>query len=379
MYEGPASPRCEKRILAFDAVRAWAMLLGVLFHGSVAYMVRPLPELLWPVRDQAAVPFFDLLFWWIHSFRMPLFFVVAGYFAEATAARSGPAALLASRGRRLLVPFAGACLVVLPAVFGVWALGWWQQGRAGLSEIRRLRFLDPVLQGGFLGPAHLWFLEDLFVLVLCFAALRPWLVRWRAAAGLLPLAGAILLALDPAVFTAFRNGFVPDPSRLAWNGTFFVAGALLRAFPEALLPLARWSPLLLALSAVVAGTAVLLGSPGVVTPSGPSARALYATAVVLLAWLTALGLLGLSLRVPWPPEGRWRGLADTAYWVYLTHLPVVGAMQILVAPWRVPAALKLAVVVAATAFLTVASGRRLVRWGPLAPWIGRAAPARGRA
>ena len=55
MYEGPASPRCEKRILAFDAVRAWAMLLGVLFHGSVAYMVRPLPELLWPVRDQAAV------------------------------------------------------------------------------------------------------------------------------------------------------------------------------------------------------------------------------------------------------------------------------------------------------------------------------------
>ena len=49
-------------------------------------------------------------------------------------------------------------------------------------------------------------------------------------------------------------------------------------------------------------------------------------------------------------------------------------MQILVAPWRAPAALKLAVVLAATAGLTLASGWRLVRWGPLAPWIGPAAP-----
>jgi peptidoglycan/LPS O-acetylase OafA/YrhL len=365
------SPR-EERLLAFDALRAGAMLLGVAFHASVAYSVRPLPELLWPVADEATTRLCDILFWWSHAFRMPLFFLVAGYFAERTTARSGAVALVASRARRVLLPLAAAGLAVLPVVYYVWAAGWWIEGRVTVKEIRAVKFADPAIQAGFLGPAHLWFLGDLFLLVVLFALLRPSLPKRPAAALALPVAGVALLAFVPEVFTGFRNSLVPDPSRLAWGATFFLAGATLRRAPRALDALERHAPALLLLSLPAGGAAFLAATRR--APSSPhlGARAAFAAAVALLAWLTVLGLVGLARRVPWSPQGRWRALAGTSYWIYLVHLPLVGAAQLLLAPLPLPAAVKLLLVTAAATGLAFATGRPLVLDGRLRRWLGPA-------
>jgi peptidoglycan/LPS O-acetylase OafA/YrhL len=60
-----------------------------------------------------------------------------------------------------------------------------------------------------------------------------------------------------------------------------------------------------------------------------------ATLTALTAWLMIFGLLGLFLRRCGNPSPRARYLADSAYWLYLFHPPVLVALQMpmLGLPW----------------------------------------------
>jgi len=57
-----------------DALRGLAVIGGVLLHSCVAYMPSRMPNLLWPVYDAAPTVVCDWVFWWLHCFRLPLFF-----------------------------------------------------------------------------------------------------------------------------------------------------------------------------------------------------------------------------------------------------------------------------------------------------------------
>ena len=71
----------ERRYYGLDALRGGMMLLGIVLHGANLYLAAPPPAFPFPTdRNNAYV--FDLLFFFIHSFRMPTFFVLAGFFAS---------------------------------------------------------------------------------------------------------------------------------------------------------------------------------------------------------------------------------------------------------------------------------------------------------
>ena len=59
-------------------------------------------------------------------------------------------------------------------------------------------------------------------------------------------------------------------------------------------------------------------------------------------------------------------MADASYWLYLTHLPVVLALQFVMADWPGPSALKLA----ANLGLTLASLLALYAWAVRRHWLG---------
>ena len=61
------------RYHGIDALRAFAMILGIFLHASIVYKVNPLP--VWPADPGSALPLFDYLYFFIHTFRMPLFFL----------------------------------------------------------------------------------------------------------------------------------------------------------------------------------------------------------------------------------------------------------------------------------------------------------------
>jgi hypothetical protein len=70
------------------------------------------------------------------------------------------------------------------------------------------------------------------------------------------------------------------------------------------------------------------------------AKLAYALTYSLVTWLLLLGTLGF-FQERWPGHSpAWRYVADSSYWIYLVHLPVVAALQIWVADWPWPGLVK---------------------------------------
>ena len=90
-----------------DALRAFAMLLGIALHASLSFFPAP-----WPAQDTHQNSLFGLFLLFIHGFRMPLFFIISGFFTMMLYRRRGLASLLRQRTARILVP----CLIGLVTI-----------------------------------------------------------------------------------------------------------------------------------------------------------------------------------------------------------------------------------------------------------------------
>lgn len=105
-----------------DALRAAAMLLGVVLHASLAYTSLP-----WAVTDvepSASRPF-DLIFFVIHGFRMPLFFLLSGFFAWILLEQRRVRAFAQHRLRRIGLPLLIGAVTIVPLMDAAveWAAG----------------------------------------------------------------------------------------------------------------------------------------------------------------------------------------------------------------------------------------------------------------
>ncbi|QEH32873.1 Glucans biosynthesis protein C [Aquisphaera giovannonii] len=105
-------PTKAQRRHDLDALRAFAMLLGIALHASMSFI----PGLPWPVQDTQQAGWFMVLFLAIHGFRMPLFFLVSGFFTALLWQRRGPGGLIRNRTLRILVPCLLGLVTVVPAI-----------------------------------------------------------------------------------------------------------------------------------------------------------------------------------------------------------------------------------------------------------------------
>jgi peptidoglycan/LPS O-acetylase OafA/YrhL len=88
------------------------MLLGIYLHAAVAFSRHGS----WPWKDGSTTAVFDLSLGFIHAFRMPAFYVMAGFFAALLLEQRGPAGFLRNRAVRILLPFAAGWAVLFPLV-----------------------------------------------------------------------------------------------------------------------------------------------------------------------------------------------------------------------------------------------------------------------
>ena len=92
-----------ERYHGLDLLRAFAMMLGLLMHASLAYNH----------VDPGLLPvWIDLINAWIHLWRMPLFFVLAGFFGCMILLRRGAAGFLQDRLLRV-----GMTLLVFASIY----------------------------------------------------------------------------------------------------------------------------------------------------------------------------------------------------------------------------------------------------------------------
>lgn len=364
------------------------MILGVFLHGAAAYMRIPMPGLIWPVRDPAWCWGFDLSVWYLHGFRMPLFFLVGGFFAALLCRSRGDKAYLHHRLKRIAVPLLVAIAVILPVTYFLWGLGLAEQGLATWREVVRMSFRDPILKDDLLGLAHLWFLEYLLLFSLVFYGLRtffPGALRFPRRVHLLDawwrpfplvLISLGLLLLRPEIYTHFDNRWMPDPLGLAYYGLFFLVGSRLyeqRGSLHRLIP--HSGPFILASLLLFVPLFTLLRWRLSGEPISPLSEWLFAGTLALYSWLAVWGFLGACLTWFRIIPGRVRFVADAAYWIYLIHLPLVGLIQLSLRYaedlWaiRIPPLVGFILAVGGTLAIALFSYRYFVRYGVIGRWL----------
>jgi len=205
---------------------------------------------------------------------------------------------------------------------------------------------------------HLWFLSFLCWLVAIFALL--------AVTGLLPSGrGRVLLVaascLPQAVMGMSLAGFygpdnslglLPKPHVLGYYACFYFYGVATFAAEGIDTRLGRRWTFLLPAAAVllVAGLATM------------NDRLLATILQPAYAWTMAVGLIGLFHRFFGEPRPAMSWLADASYWMYLVHVPLVMAAQLVVRQWPLPAEVKFVVILATVTLLLLTSYRWCVRY-----------------
>ena len=103
----------DRRYYGLDALRGGMMMLGIVLHAAEFYLAAPPPALPMPT-DRNTSYVFDLLFHFIHSFRMPTFFVLAGFFTSLLVEKRGIRGTYENRAARILGPFLAGLVTVVP-------------------------------------------------------------------------------------------------------------------------------------------------------------------------------------------------------------------------------------------------------------------------
>lgn len=366
-----------------DNLRALAMLSGVLFHAALAYS--PLMHPFFPVADRAQSPIVDVCIWLLHLFRMPLFFLVAGFFTAMLLRKRGMGGMFVNRLRRIALPLVIFCPLVIAAMTysTMHAAASVQNPSPVLMMIQQFsQMANPPAPP--LSTGHLWFLYYLmFFYVLVWAVKSLGLGRLgNFIRGLNPLwqLGLLPLLLVPALASVTAphpapEGLFPQFWAFGFYGPFFVFGYLLFGHEVLIEQFRRFAPWLLVASLVLYGVFWYLLKRHVPTAADPSATALIATVEAYISvWMTCVCLVaGRSLLNR--SNRLLRYLSDSSYWVYIIHLPVLFAIQYRLMDMDLGWGTKFAISVIATFGICLLSYHALVRRTVVGKLLGAPVPA----
>ena len=99
------------RLHYMDSLRAVAMFLGLVLHGSIVFAQWNVDFIRTHDEPSAFVRFFPEM---VHVFRMQLFFLVAGFFSMMICQKRGVKSYAANRFKRIFIPFVVCVLVIQP-------------------------------------------------------------------------------------------------------------------------------------------------------------------------------------------------------------------------------------------------------------------------
>lgn len=366
------------RLYYMDNLRALALLAGVAFHAGLAYS--PLAHAFFPTADRFNSAYVDGVAWFLHLFRMPLFFAVAGFFTALQVRRRGLAGMFRSRLLRIAVPFA----LLFPGI-NAWLKA------ATLHAAARVEHPSPLLQaiGGLLragglppmppGTGHLWFLYYLMLFLILLWAVRAldfgrigaWLADrhplWHLAAWPAMLVPA--LAAVPAPHPA-PESLLPAFWALAYYGSFFIFGYLMHDRPAIALRHRANVAWLLAGSFVLYVCYLVLIRPQPSEASSASPWTLALLGATISVWMT-IASLGLGRTLLDRPLRLLRPVADASYWTYVVHLPVLIPIQYMLMDLDIPWPAKFATALGLTLAVCMVSYYVVVPRTPLATVFGR--------
>ena len=377
----------SERLHGLDAVRGYALLLGIVYHATMSYL--PGPQI-WPVIDTHRSLFLSGVFYVSHIFRMSTFFLIAGFFGHMVVEKRGAKAWVKDRAKRIALPLVVGwpiliALIAAASIYGAYVnaghMPTAAEHAAAVAKGPKPPFLAFPL-------THLWFLYLLLWLGAATLALRALVLKLDANGRIRAVGDAAVAWIIESPFSAFimavpaalvflfggpwrewfgvmtpDSSLIPNLEAVVAYFTAFGFGWLVHRQSGLIGIWARRWPLNLAL-AIAATTASLaivgvaprltLADPGVATIANAG---LYA----LATWSWTFAIIGLALRYLNGHSPARRYIADSSYWLYLIHLPIVMALQAAVAKLDLPAEVKILIVLGVAFPLMFLSYQLMVR------------------
>jgi hypothetical protein len=161
-----------ERLHSFDAIRAAALLLGVVLHAGESFIP---DNRAWAIVDDSTSSLASVMVYVIHIFRIPAFFLLAGFFGRMALQRRGPADFIRDRAKRILLPLLLGWCLLYPLIVCAWIWGAQRSGggflrggaREPASQVTFAAFATGDVFRDGVQLAHLWFL---YYLLMCYAA-----------------------------------------------------------------------------------------------------------------------------------------------------------------------------------------------------------------
>jgi hypothetical protein len=370
-----------ERLHSLDSLRAIMMMLGVVLHSSNTYS-GGVAGGGWPMKDpMASNEFLNWVGYFIHNFRMPIFMLVAGFFAALLFYDRSPRKMIINRIKRIVLPF------------GVFVLLLWPLVMMGFSYSNQIFSRDhPVEQGIFVPSSdtilityiedpsklitektmHLWFLYYLIMFSVASFGLGKLFQQFPSMTSKISLGFEQLIKrplLKLAVFSLITFlmllvidsywvdtslSFIPDGGTFSFYFFFYLVGWILFKSKHLLSSFMQYDRLFTLVGLSLFTIYFLVDRT-------EFSNALHASIRSLTCWLFIFGFTGLFLRYFNKHSATMRYISDSAYWVYLLHLPLTAFLPGLLADWAIPSLLKFTMVASGTTFICFFTYHYLVR------------------
>ncbi len=351
-----------KRIHSLDSLRAIMMLLGLVLHSAITYSEYTYK---WPLKDFAVHISNDFIVSIIHSFRMQVFFLVAGFFGSMLFYERGLFKMIKNRVKRIILPF----IVFIFSLSPILAFAFTYTKLVFEGDISTL-----TLSPGIIIPRHtlhLWFLYylSLFTLLVtclaCFLRKMPHLsnkilsmFKWVIHRSFLRIIifssiTAIILILTGSHQVSPSTSFIPEPNTFIYYLIFYLVGWILYKSKEMLVSLIKndWFFVVLAIS--LFSFYFFAG--------GWFNYIFHVIINAIIVWLFVFGITGIFIRYMSNFSSVMRYMSDASYWVYLIHLFFVAIIPSFISDWPIPSTLRFLFVLIISGALSFLSYHYLVR------------------
>ncbi len=401
------------RLHYLDSLRAGIVLGVLILHSAMAYTT---PDLYpWPFHDPNTSMGFNIFIYILHTFLMPSFFLLAGFWGCYIHKSRGTQKFFRDRCKRIALPFIIMMALFIPyhvlQLFGDIYLQLCKQYPTISPQIYILHMKPMLIESLHNGaafrflsnPEYLWFL---YYLIIYYAVVGVLLKGRDIAVKLVPQQQQLqqrsdkqpvnriishllrypLLWVIPStlVLLACDQWYTPPPRTLmpeftgvVYYGLFFTFGWLFYHKQSQIQAWAQqqWHYLLLLFMSLPIYLYLQAFAPEFTAqhPQLSASVALFAEATSI--WSIILLLLGFCYNHANQANPIIRYIADAAYWIYLIRVPIIIGLQLWVAHMDISLLDKFLLVMSFTLFIVLVSYQLFVRNSALGRWLNGRKPS----
>lgn len=297
------------------------MLLGIVFHSSISFVEMDISSA-WMYKSPNTSLLFDVLIGVLHLFRIPVFFIISGYFIGLQFKKYGNLKTLQKRWYKIGIPFLCLSIFIIPYI------GYFMTMLVEDLNFGTLRSLAYAHFGFEWTTAHLWFLYYLFLFNLIHYVYRQttwgqsFKVGWRIHIIVVILLQFLLISYHGEETINGDYSLVPNIFSLLYFFSYYSLGVSLFNKKKNLTPkVPLW--IMVVLSTFTVTTYLLVQYQHQHIAPIEHWNLVYTITLLPAIWTMILGVLKLFSTYFSKPKKWISNTIKSSYFIYVVHLPVI--------------------------------------------------------